>query len=982
MNNIVSTSQILPELFPAVYQEEAPTLIAFLQTYYNWLETSDYGQSKNLLSYRDIDRTLDDFIIFFKNEYLANLPLITQGNIRTFIKHANDFYSVRGTDAGIKLLFNLLYDTQSKVYRPSQDIFKLSDGEWYRPTYLEVSLSNRTKAFFNTTITGGTSGATAYVETIVRKIANGQYYDVLYLSNINGNFITGEIITNDNNLVLAPLVVGSLNTVTIVDGGQNSSIGDLFDVVSNTGKHGIARVSNTVNGSGRVAFTLDDGGSGISLTANCLISDKILNVTNITNSNSANNFTTFEQIEQNLNNIIFVNANSQFTVGDTVVGYSAGTFTNQGSGTIMSVSQAGSNGSILVNFSNNQTIFSFANIIRKSGNTISANIVSVSNNSVLSNLLGVTANSIGVFGTNGTFYVNGKVRGVSSNTYATISSISLGSNAAFTVGSINNTETILTYSDILSGNNSAGTPYQYIVLDCSGSGIGKLASITIAAGGTIYANGASLVVTGGGNQVNNTIITAGGTNYANGERLIFTGITGTTPVAAVSTNSTGGITGFTYLSNGTFLSSTPTVTVNTAIGTGANISVVLTPAANVIIGTVSTNSTGGITGTATTFNGNNYYSIPTITVSGGAGANLQPTMLFGYGFPKNPWANSNSIIESVLTQEILTIGSVTSLSGLAPGLNYNQNPFALINEPTIASYNYNTDLAVLNTIVGSYMTNEIVTQNQTLPLNQLTFTGISGNVGFEVNEVVTQGAANGIVYYKDASVVRLTNVNGTFVNTTGVPTQITGLVTGATANVSNVALYTQNLVFKGTVLNQTANTVEIKRLTFDIDLSTNNTLIGATTGATGNVISFSTNTISNIMGNNAILETIVRTANGITSELQVIDSGYGFRSNDSVILTNSNNITLTGVAGLHKQGQGQGFWKSTKGFLDSDKYIFDSYYYQQFSYEIQTSLSFDYYADLVKAILHNSGSIMFGKVIIESQTTLTELISDSSIVQT
>ena len=100
-------------------------------------------------------------------------------------------------------------------------------------------------------------------------------------------------------------------------------------------------------------------------------------------------------------------------------------------------------------------------------------------------------------------------------------------------------------------------------------------------------------------------------------------------------------------------------------------------------------------------------------------------------------------------------------------------------------------------------------------------------------------------------------------------------------------------------------------------------------------------------------------------------------------MVNANNIFIvTGLSDLNKQGQGTGYWKSTRGFLNSDKYIHDSHYYQAYSYEIQTSLSLDYYADLIKQILHVSGTEMFGKTVITSYVDGFDITSNSSITQT
>ena len=52
--------------------------------------------------------------------------------------------------------------------------------------------------------------------------------------------------------------------------------------------------------------------------------------------------------------------------------------------------------------------------------------------------------------------------------------------------------------------------------------------------------------------------------------------------------------------------------------------------------------------------------------------------------------------------------------------------------------------------------------------------------------------------------------------------------------------------------------------------------------------------------------------------------------------------------------------------LNSNKYIADGDYYQSFSYEIQSRLSMDKYADILKQLAHVVGTKMYGKVFIGS----------------
>lgn len=120
-----------------------------------------------------------------------------------------------------------------------------------------------------------------------------------------------------------------------------------------------------------------------------------------------------------------------------------------------------------------------------------------------------------------------------------------------------------------------------------------------------------------------------------------------------------------------------------------------------------------------------------------------------------------------------------------------------------------------------------------------------------------------------------------------------------------------------------------------------------------------------IKGNNAIISGTAGFGQGIVTSVQVVDSGYGFEPGEYVTMTSSNTVyTITGRSLVINQGKGQGFWKNTRGFLNSDKFIQDSRYYQEYSYEVRSELSYSKYKDILRTILHPIGLASFGKVVI------------------
>lgn len=322
--------------FPDFYQDEGPRFVDFVREYYRWMNSDGealYG-SRNLLDYRNIDTTSEDFLKYFKNKYFTGIPISAEANTRFLIKHAGDLYKAKGTERGVQLVIQGLFNQESTVYFPGDDLFKASDGTWVKPTYIELSVSERTKEFVGKEIIGSLSEAKAFLESLVTRRINGKYLQVAYLSNVRGTFVTGEFITttSDTNLADAPSIVGSMSGLTVVTGGANFSIGDIFDVVSSNGKQGKARVTGVSNETGKVNFifidALTSGGWGYSLAhSNVIVSSKVLTLRDVLNANSEiTTFNRFETVSQPLINVAYTTArgnNSNFSEGNLVENFNS-----------------------------------------------------------------------------------------------------------------------------------------------------------------------------------------------------------------------------------------------------------------------------------------------------------------------------------------------------------------------------------------------------------------------------------------------------------------------------------------------------------------------------------------------------------------------------------------------------------------------------------------------------------------------------------
>ena len=254
-------SQFIQNQFPDVYREEGENFVEFVKQYYMWMEEPDNAlyHSRRQMEYKDIDETVDEFLVMFKQKYLSDIQLDTASQTRKLIKHSLDLYRAKGTERAVDVFFRSIFGVDAEVYYPGDDIFRLSDGRWVKPTYLEVSSSTYNKEFVGKQIQGVASGATAFVERYIRRKIKSKYIDILYISAINGDFQTNELITlPGQNLRGIPKVIGSLTSMQIIAGGANFAVGEIVTLNTDNGVQGKGRVSVVSNLTGTVDFKIDD----------------------------------------------------------------------------------------------------------------------------------------------------------------------------------------------------------------------------------------------------------------------------------------------------------------------------------------------------------------------------------------------------------------------------------------------------------------------------------------------------------------------------------------------------------------------------------------------------------------------------------------------------------------------------------------------------------------------------------------------------
>lgn len=219
-NSLLISSQ-LPE-----FVRDSPdydNFVAFLTAYYEWLEQDGNvaERTKNLLNYKDIDKTSSEFLDYFIQDFLPYFPkdaLISKDNA---VKIAKELYSSKGTPASFKFLFRVLYDSDFDVYFTKDSVLRASDGDWYIAKSLRLATEDpRFLSIANYRMIGETSKSIAVIEN---SLLAGTKTEV-FISNIERLFQSGEFVrivdTNNQDVLIngEPLrakIVGQISQVKI-----------------------------------------------------------------------------------------------------------------------------------------------------------------------------------------------------------------------------------------------------------------------------------------------------------------------------------------------------------------------------------------------------------------------------------------------------------------------------------------------------------------------------------------------------------------------------------------------------------------------------------------------------------------------------------------------------------------------------------------------------------------------------------------------
>lgn len=212
-------------------------------------------KSGQLLDYRSIENSIDDYVAYLKDELFESIPLDHYGDKRLIESKFKDFFRSKSNEESYRFLFRLLYNEEIDFYYPGEDILRVSAGDFEKSQIIRTTATaygidpegdpydRNIFLFLNKTIRGKTSGYLANVVDIKKFFVGSIEVAEMTLKLVSGNFVAGEEIEDISDTNLIGTIYGIVSGFEIVDGGSGYQVGDAI-AITGDGSQAQARVSS------------------------------------------------------------------------------------------------------------------------------------------------------------------------------------------------------------------------------------------------------------------------------------------------------------------------------------------------------------------------------------------------------------------------------------------------------------------------------------------------------------------------------------------------------------------------------------------------------------------------------------------------------------------------------------------------------------------------------------------------------------------
>ena len=228
---------------------------------------------QQLFEYADPDNTVDHFLNAFRDSFMESIPTSLASGVskRNLIKQIRDLYAAKGTSEGHKLFFRILLGQEAEIYYPEKDMLRLSDGNWSKPIIIRCTsdTSGAVPAdMVGKNITGASSGTKAQIisEFTFQQGRESITEFSLREDTIEGSgftiseTFTGISETEDINMQFT--IQGIVTNISVTDSGLLYSKGDSLTVDTAIGNGNVTAEVSEITSGGVSDVFVDSSGTG------------------------------------------------------------------------------------------------------------------------------------------------------------------------------------------------------------------------------------------------------------------------------------------------------------------------------------------------------------------------------------------------------------------------------------------------------------------------------------------------------------------------------------------------------------------------------------------------------------------------------------------------------------------------------------------------------------------------------------------------
>ncbi len=178
--------------------------------------------SNRLLDYSDIDRTTEDFLDYFQQDFMPSIDLALIKNKRLTIKNIQDLYKKKGTAESIQFLMRILYQQDATIRHPIDETIHVGESGYSQQRRMRVTIpagipEANDKITQYDASTGSRIEAQAVIENVLVDNATTGLYSLEIMNNHVGTFTEGstvKILDRDGITTITGTVNGIISDVT------------------------------------------------------------------------------------------------------------------------------------------------------------------------------------------------------------------------------------------------------------------------------------------------------------------------------------------------------------------------------------------------------------------------------------------------------------------------------------------------------------------------------------------------------------------------------------------------------------------------------------------------------------------------------------------------------------------------------------------------------------------------------------------------